>query len=251
MDKQTKQLILLVGLIVVAGGVAAFVFLGGDDPPPPPATDATATPTPTPTTGPVTPGTPNAGPSATPGAQPGAVPIVVEQDLEIPEPVKPTMPRYKWPWPDGKGHTPGPDDVAAFDPLLVQNIDVVDPERREYIEKLKTDWVLVGIMETLQEVPVLDENGKPVMGEDGRPKTEVKRVLEAWFLDKRRPYREKDRLTNTRFTIEKIFLNRKYVSESGTDFKIRSGVDLAGDTGAKLTIFLADDDRYETENKGK
>lgn len=241
MDKQTKQLILLVGLIVVAGGIAAFVFLGGEDTsaPPPPATGTEPTPTPTPSGE----GTQPAPSGAT--AAPGATPVVVEQDLEIPEPVKPTMPRYKWPWPDGKGHTPGPDELAAFDPLLVQNIDVVDPERREYIETLKKEWVLVGIMETTQEVPVLDENGKPVMDENGNPRTEVKRVLEAWFLDKRRPYREKDRLTNTRFTIEKIFLNRKYVSESGMDFKIRSGVDLAGDTGAKLTIFLADDDRYD------
>jgi hypothetical protein len=244
MSKQTKQLIALIGLVVVAGGIAAFNFLGGDDSPPPPATDAAATPTPTPT--PAAGPAPAGGPAATPGAQPGAAPVVVEQDLDIPEPVKPTMPRYKWPWPDGKGYTPGPNEAASFDPLLVQNIDVVDPKRREYIETLKTEWVLVGFLETTQEVPVLGEDGKPVMDENGRPKTEVKRVLEAWFKDKRRPYREKDRLTNTRFTIEKIFLDRVYVSESGADFKIRSGVDLLGDTGAKLTIFLADDDRHES-----
>lgn len=243
MDKQTKQLIVLVALIVVAGGIAAFVFLGGEDDVPPAKTATPAAPATAAT--PTAPATAPAGAAATPGAKPGAAPVVVEQDLDIPEPVKPTTPRYKWPWPDGKAWTPGPNEVAAFDPLLVQNIDVVDPKRREYIETLKKEWVLVGFLETTQEVPILGEDGKPEMDANGKPKTEVKRVLEAWFKDKRRPYREKDRLTNTRFTIEKIFLDRVYMSESGSDYKVRSGVDLLGDTGAKLTIFLADDDRHE------
>ena len=92
---------------------------------------------------------------------------------------------------------------------------------------------------------IFDESGKPVMVPkkkmvpDRTPQTEVVEVIEAWFKDKARPYRELDRLTNTRFTIEKIFLSRVTENNDG-DKRVRAGVDLLGDTGAKITLFLGE-----------
>lgn len=443
MNKQTKQLVVLIVLVVALGGVAAWNFgvFGGDDPAPAPATDpAAAGPA---AAGPANPtgqpaGQPAAQPSqpGQPAAAPGQAPQTVVQDLEIPEEVVITPPRYDWPVRRG-----GADDIPdprfpIFDPLKVQNIDVVDPDRKKYIEQLKEEWVLDGITVTVQKrvkiddtgkpmigesvmepkpatrmVPQLDEYGLPVFGpdgqavlveeviydrdaegnpilipainelgefdiddagnvkkvpkpkyvqakdedgnpvydnrgnpvwemqpmyrngrrvvkrvplkiprqlmspdgeplrdangkpiiewvqayeqatdsegklrfdqdgnpvwvmetvrdesgevvmEDGKPKmvpkmrmvadntpqTEVVPVKEAWFKEKVRPFRELDRLTNTRFTIQEIFIERVYVDGNG-ERRVRSGVDLLGDTGAKITLFLADDSRYEKED---
>ena len=134
---------------------------------------------------------------------------------------------------------------------MVQNIDVVDPERKKYIEDLKEQWVLDGIIETKQRVPVVDEKGKPKLGPDGEPIMEVRLVLEAMFKDRRRPYRVKDRLTNTRFTIKEIFTSRVYKIEGSDEIMIRDGVDLIGDTGANITLFLTDDTRYEKSAEKK
>jgi hypothetical protein len=240
MTKQTKQLLALGVLVLVGGVIGAWNLglFGGDETPAPAATDpnaAAATPTPT-----TPPATPAGGPSAptTPGAP---APTVQETDLEIPDEVNISMPRYNWNWDNGgqkfEDDPANKGALIAYDPLWVQNIDVVDPKRKEYIDKLKQEWVLDGLIETVQRVTREDENGNKV--------EVVVPVLEAWFKSKNRPYGEKDRLTNTRFTIDKIFKDRVYRLENGTDFKVRSGVDLAGDTGAKLTIFVGDDRRYE------
>lgn len=429
MNKQTKQLIALGGLVVVAGVVAyVFVFKGEDLPEKVPANNAAklAEPaaTPTPNSGTVKPGTT----PTTPGA---ATPVVQDQDLEIPEPHKFTHTPYTWPFDNGGANfvaRPEKNIFAAFDPFLVQNIDVVDPQRREYIESLKQEWILDGLIETRQQLsifdgagkallgnsitaprpqtrpvvkmdpktkkpmrdkddkvivedlpvfddagqpvferkldtegkpvsdkngnpvyvqdilyirvnpdgkPLLDKDGKSVLDEAGRPlpdkdgkpradkdgkpivirnpgptdrvkrlvvqvdemekvlvtdaegvpildekgklmwtvkpviekdkngkeipggkilkvddntlQSEIKLVLEATFKDKRRPYKEKDRLTGTRFTILKIFQKRRYWNDTLTDFRVRAGIDLISDTGAPLTIFVTDDDRYTVE----
>lgn len=434
MNKQTKQLIALIGLVVVAGIVAVWRLdlLGSDDPvpPPPPAGGDQAA-----AGGPANPAGPTPTP-AQPGGQPagpGNAPVTQQQDLDIPDEAKLVPARYDWPV-KGGGASDIPDPrFPVFDPLHVQNIDVVDPTRKEYIEKLKEEWVLDGITITTQErlkidntgkpmigesvmepkpetrlVPQLDENGMPIYGPDGEvvlvkqivyetdengnvvmmddlddegnprrdarnnvikvpkpvyvqkrdkngkpevdedgnpvwvmqpkyragrrvikkvplilprqklvdgvpqfdengnpilvyeqiyeqeldadgkpkfengkpvykmiqkkdeagnpvfdesgkpemapkpkmvedqtPQTEVVPVKEAWFKDRLRPYRELDRLTNTRFTIERIFEERVYNQEGSTEFRVRSGVDLLGDTGARITLFLADDNRYD------
>ncbi|MCA8915850.1 MAG: hypothetical protein KDB90_10605 [Planctomycetes bacterium] len=245
MNKQTKQLIALGGLVLVAGVIAAWNFglFGGGEPekPAPDPAAAAGTPTPTPPAGEPAATTP----SAAGGVPGGPAPQTQDLDLEIPEPVTLVMPRYRWNWTNaGEDYVKSPDydpKLAAYDPLWVQNIDVVDPKRKEYIDNLKQEWVLDGLTETMQRVTRKDADGNNVEQEE--------MVLEAWFRDKKRPYGEKDRLTNTRFTIEKIFKNRVYRSEGSSDFKVRSGVDLAGDTGAKLTIFVGDDGRYAPENK--
>jgi hypothetical protein len=421
MDKQTKQLIALGGLVVVAGIVAYFFYFRGDDeatknPPKNATKPADPVTTPTPNSGTAQPGA-----TTTPTTPGGTPPVVVDQDLEIPEDENIRIPEVTWKYENGgRNFVPQPERniLAAFDPFLVQNIDVVDPQRREYIESLKQEWILDGIIETKQElavfgpdgkalignsitapkpltepvvkkdangkpvkdkdgkyviedqpvmkdgqpvyeqavdengqpvvdkdgkpvyvqdilyvrvdpdgkplldkdgksvlaedgkplpdggkpkvdkdgkpiivrnpgpnervkrliqqvplmikqlvvdekgVPVLDENGKlkfklvpeldpvtkkPVMVDDDTPQFEVKLVLEATFQDKRRPYKEKDRLTGTRFTILKIFQKRPYWNENKTDVKVRAGVDLISDTGAPLTIFVTDDDRYTIE----
>jgi YD repeat-containing protein len=438
MNKDTKKLLVLVGLLVVLGGFAAWrlgVF-GGDDPPPKKAADPAQPAQPAQPAGPTQPAGPNQ-PAAGPAAQPGQA--APEQDLEIPPELTPPPVRSEWPVrKGGAGDAPDP-NRRVFDPLKVQNIDVVDPDRRKYIEDLKAEWVLDGITVTRQEVlkidatgkpmigesvmepkpmtemviqrdeftqivydpetgkarlveqivyeteivngvervvmteeldddgnvvldefrrpvmvpkpkyeqavdengnllwdeqgnpqwvmrvkydsqgrrvvkqvplilrrqvikdgkPVQDEDGNPVyemeqiyepavddegrprftpngepiyvmipevdedgnevLGPDGRPvmvpkprmvpdttpQTEIKNVVEAWFKGKDRPFREKDRLTNTRFTIDRIFTERVYRTEGLGGVRVRSGVDLLGDTGARITIFLADDSRYD------
>jgi hypothetical protein len=244
MNKQTKQLLALGVLVIIAGGVAAWNFLGGDEPKQP-ATPNPAAATPSPTTPAGTPGTTPSTTPSVPGGAPGAAPKTQDIDLDIPEEVKLQMPRYNWSWDNGGWKVESAPDVdrslIAYDPLWVQNIDVVDPKRKEYIDNLKAEWILDGLIETMQRVSTKDADGNPVDVD--------KPVLEAWFRGKKRPYGEKDRLTNTRFTIDKIFNNRVYNSEGSSDFKVRSGVDLVGDTGAKLTIFVGDDRRYEDDGK--
>lgn len=434
MTKQTKQLIALIVLVVLAGGFAVWRLdlLGGDAPPPAPATDPAAGGAPAAPGGPVNPG---GDPAATPGGQPatpGQTPQTQTTDLEIPDEVKLNPPRYEWPMKRGGANDIPDPRFPVFDPLRVQNIDVVDPDRKKYIEQLRQEWVLDGITITIQErlkidktgkpmigesvmepkpvyelVPQLDDNKLPVYGPDGEvvlvkrpmyekdedgklvmmddlddqgnprrdargnvirvpkpvyeqkvdkdgnpvfengepvwvmqpkyrnghrvvkkiplilprqkivdgkpqfdengkpelvyapiyvqaldsegkpkfvngepvyemiqkkdedgnleyddsdkpvmvpkpkmvedqtPQTEVVPVKEAWFKDQIRPFRELDRLTNTRFTIAKIFEDRVYKQEGSGEIRVRSGVDLIGDTGAQITLFLADDSRHE------
>jgi hypothetical protein len=80
--------------------------------------------------------------------------------------------------------------------------------------------VLDGIVETLQLVPVLDEAGKPVIGNDGEQLFEQGTLLEVLFKDHKRPYQEGDRIEGTDFEIVKIW--------KGTVHKghLRSGVEL-------------------------
>jgi hypothetical protein len=148
-------------------------------------------------------------------------------------------------------------------PIIVRN-----PGPNERVKRLIHQVPLMIKQLVLDEkgAPMLDENKKlkfnlvpevdpvtkkPVMVDDDTPQFEVKLVLEATFKDKRRPYKEKDRLTGTRFTILKIFQKRPYYNENKTDVKVRAGVDLISDTGAPLTIFVTDDDRYTIEVTGE
>lgn len=254
MDKNKRNLILLVGLIIVAGGVAAWQFgLFKSDPPPAP---------------PVTPPPPAVATPAAPGTVPPApgqpAPVVVEQDLPIPEKVAIRVTTYKWPVDapsNSSGWVPGEGEKYAYDPFMVQNIEVVDPDRAKYIDQIRADWIPDGISETWQwvqyryPVPLLDENGKPVLDNEGNPKPDPDKpprieekwelVREAWFKGKRRPYRAGDRLTNTRFVIEMIILGDKYDVNHITKAIIR----LKGDTGAQLDLELAPASRYDDKGK--
>ncbi len=250
LDKNKRNLIILVGLIVVGGGVAAWQFgLFKSDPPPvaPPAPPAPAVAT--------TP--PVAGAPGTPG-QPA--PVVVVQDLPIPEKVPIRVTTYTWPVKapaDSRGWIPPEGGKYAYDPFLVQNIEVVDPDRAKYIDQIRNDWVPDGISETWQWVqyryplPLLDDKGDPILDDEGNPKPDPDKpprieekwelVREAWFKDKRRPYRAGDRLTNTRYVIEAIILGDKYDVGHITKAIIR----LKGDTGAQLDLELAPASRYD------
>ncbi|MCC7510543.1 MAG: hypothetical protein IT464_14370 [Planctomycetes bacterium] len=238
LDKNKRNLIILVGLVIVGGGVAAWQFgLFKSDPPPappaPPPAPAVATP-PAPGTGPAVPGQP--------------APVVVEQDLPIPEKVSIRVTTYKWPVDapsNSSGWKPAEGEKYAYDPFMVQNIEVVDPDRAKYIDQIRQDWVPDGITETWQWVKELDEDGKPKLGPDGKPIEKWELVREAWFKGKRRPYRAGDRLTNTRFVIEAIILGDKYDANHITKAIIR----LKGDTGAQLDLELAPASRYDDKGK--
>lgn len=247
MNKQTKQMIALIGLIVVAGAVALwqFVLKGDDVPPPPPASNVGtieigANPNAgTPGTGPANPNMPGG------GAVPAGTPAV-KSKYEAPGVIPPresfTEPDYKWTvlapdsgenWEKERGR-----QFWQYDPLFVQNLDVVEPDRKKYIDELKEQWQLDGIteMEHIVKVEVLDAAGKPVLNAEGQPVTREERqiVPEAWFRDRLRPYKEKDRLPGTRFVIEKI-----YRTPYG------QGVSLRGDTGALIDMPLIKAGRYE------
>lgn len=171
MEKQTKQIIALIVLIVVAGGVAVFWTMGGEE------SDGGGEKKNAADTVAATPSDAGAKPAGTvpanpvPTGAPGAKPVVVaEQDLEMPEVTKIVAPSYTWKWlaPDGgegAKYNSATGSFPPFDPLYVQNIDVVDPERKKYIEELKSSWIIDGITVTKQKRPVLDATGKQLRGE--------------------------------------------------------------------------------------
>lgn len=245
MDKQTKQLAALGALVIVAGIVAYFMyFKGSDTPAPAPAanTPAAAPPAagaPTPGAAP-TPGGGAAatapGATATPGAATGPAVLTAADALPMPKPEQLSSITYTWKADDHYGeyglHVFKAGDMR-FDPMHVQNIDVVDPDRRQYIEKIKKDWVIEGVTETWQQVAVTEENGQPKKDADGKPILEKRLVKEAWFKGIRKPYKEGDRLPGTRFVIKKIVRTREETS-----------VQLIGDNGEELKLELSPPTRY-------
>lgn len=251
MNKQQKQLIALVVLIVVAGGFAVWRLglLGGDEPAVVPGTNTTpvdtaANPNPGANPNPATGTNPNIGAG---GPAAPAKPLVKDKH-EAPG-VLPTresvvLTEYDWTvkapdsgenWEKERGRA-----FWQYDPLFVQNLDVVEPDRKKYIDELRAQWVLDGIteMEHIVKVEVKDAEGKPVLDAEGRPVTreEKQRVMEAWFQGRTRPFKEKDRLPGTRFVIEKI-----YSTPAG------KGISLRGDTGALIDMPLIKSGRYEND----
>lgn len=232
MNKQTKQLIVLGGLVVVAAIVAFFMYGGGDSPSPKPTANTAQgdAPPPAPTQGGQAPA---GGAPGAPGAAPGAPAADAAADLPVPpvpeKPVGVLAWTWKWAAPEGgKEYKPPVGQMPLYDPLKVQNVDVVDPERRKVIDQLRLEWVLDGIIITKQEVQEKDEAGNMVR--------KMKLVPEAWFKGKRRPYKENDRLTNTRFTIRQIFRDKE-----------RQGIRLISDTGAEVEMVLAPAGRYKDD----
>jgi len=108
--------------------------------------------------------------------------------------------------------------TGGIDPLRVQNIDVMDPDRKQYIEQLKSSALIEAIVH--------------VTAPDGRVLPAVK------FKGMDKPLFEGERVPNTEFRIRRIFENRVY--KLGNERFVRSGVDVQGDTGAIITLFLPD-----------
>jgi hypothetical protein len=158
-------------------------------------------------------------------------PFEVDTSLAMP-PVGPLPSFQVRHWPEetagGRYWAPRRGEAMPYDPLRIQNIDVVDPGRREHLDRIRSDWRLVGITETWRWVTVLDEQGEPVLNENGDVTREYRKVWEAFFEGRTRPLGENDRLPGTRFTIEEIRITPE-----------RAFVRLRGDTGAELDLELA------------
>ncbi len=206
MDKQKKQLIILLVLVIVAGGVAVWQFVLKGDPAPTPAkadTTKAASPAPTQPAGgaPVT----TKGPS-----QPaGTTPVTVIEDLPMPVEEKPRERFLAWPEKE-RGGRDTPAGNWPFDPLFVMNLDVVNPEMRKEIDALRAEWVPDGITITTQKVRVEtikkpDPDAPAVIEHhwEDRP------VIECWFEGQRAPFKVDDRLTGTRYTIEEIIFGKE------------------------------------------
>lgn len=241
MNKQTKQLAILGGLVVVAGIVAYFFVLKPKEPTPTPAanTPAPAAAATTPNAAPTAPGQPNAAPA--PAGTPGAAPVAVLEPLPMPKDEPLPVISYTWVHPMVEKGTPiggfnfdwKKNGALVFDPMHVQNLDVVAPERRLYIEKIRTEWVIEGITITPQMVLKVNDKGEPELDEKGQKQYEKKDVKEAWFKGKRRPYKVGERLTGTRFSVEEIIQTRD-----------KTSVKLRGDNQEELELELATPGRY-------
>lgn len=245
MSKQTKQLIALLVIVVVGGGAVWYLNFGrnsGGSAPAPAANNAPPAPATTPPVAPPVAGQPGA---AAPAAAPGTpAPLSSTEALPMPKDETPALVTYQWKFPHvpkgvslgGFNHDPKkriPGMEYPFDPMHVMNLDVVAPERRQYIERIKTEWVIEGITVTPQQVLRLNDKGEPELDEKGNKVWEKKDVPEVWFKGKRRPYKVTDRLTGTRFVVEEIIQTRA-----------RTAVKLRGDNQEELELELAIPSRY-------
>lgn len=234
MSKQNKQLIVLVGLIVVAGIVAYFFIFKEKAPPPPPPADNTAAPAPAgpPPAAPATPGQPAPAPGG--GT---AAPVVSNEPLPMPKDEPLPVVTYSWrvagPLGGANHDRKDPKIEQPFDPFHVQNLDVVAPERQLYIARVKQDWVIEGITITPQMVVKKNAKGEAELDEKGNKIYVKENVKEAWFKNKRRPYKAGERLTGTRFVVEEIIQNIE-----------KTSVKLRGDNQEELELELAVPGRY-------
>lgn len=239
-EKEKKQLQILVVLVILAGGVAAYSFgFSGEENKPAPvaneqAADANAA---------------NGQNSA--AADAGKNTANAKKKVEVIEELK--MPAFEgydfeivaWKW--GKpiwerGVKRSIGESWPADPFRVLNIDVVDPERHAEIEDVKKAWQIQGVTKTRAwvEVQVVDEKGKPkIENEQIVTVMKLQNIYEVWFKDKESPFRVGDRLTDTRFTITKIFRNRHSKDAKGDDQHMGEGIVLTGDTGSTLVLWLA------------
>jgi hypothetical protein len=216
-EDEKKKLYILLGIVAVGGVVLLFMYVilpaMKKDPAPPPVEDLGEL------AGPVTPG------------PAGVTRTEEKEELDMP-PVVSVAPRvYRWheEAPRGARHWQmSMDEAMLFDPLLVKNRDVVDPGRRDYIQRIKNEWVLTGITHTWRWVTLVDEEGRPLLDEHGEPMREYRKVWEAFFAGRRRPLGENDRLPGTRFVIERIRVTPE-----------RAFVRLRGDLGDPLDLELA------------
>lgn len=284
MDKQKKQLIILVVLLAGLGGFALYqfgVFDGEPEPAPQQQKSAEA-------------GAEPAAPPAPAGS--AGAPVVADQDLELPtELFEFKAKEYLWTPAvgregGGRDWEPGEGELLPFDPLRVKNVDIVNPELRRYIDEVKKNWVVVGITRTWQlvteEIPAPPEAGDgsgegatPENGEGEAPReeppadpdtegqptdpnaeneaepkqkfVEVQRrrlVTEVWFQGRRAPFRKNDRLTGTRFVIADIVFGRDRKDPNLTP---RALVRLHGDSGEQLDLELAPWGRYGEDDAAR
>ena len=207
MDKQKKQLAILGGLVLVAI-IVAFVMFPKEKPPEKKPATANAAPVNSPV--PVGPANSTARPVPGQPGQPGAP--KKEPPLPMPDLTKtvPEVKNHKWDWELKPGEPPRA--IPPYDPFLIVNIDVAQPELQKEIRKLKEDWIPDGI----SEEPFINEMD------------ESKIVKLVWFKGKRRGFKEGDRLTGTKFRVYRIFEtrdNKKIIvrSDRGNDVVIPFG----------------------------
>lgn len=178
MDKQKKQLIILV-VLLIGLGIAALFALGVFESTPEPAPQRQAK-------------SPEGEPTVPPPTS-GTTPVVANENLEIPAEFAFTPKPHYWPpdsaatprtdstdgdlvaKPGGRMWEPSEGELWPFDPLRVKNVDIVNPELRRYIDEVKRNWVVAGITRTWQvvteSVPVEGE-ATPPEGSEGDSEAE-------------------------------------------------------------------------------
>ena len=177
MDKQKKQLIILVVLIAVAAAVGIFMLNRGPDTPPPapPITDPAAQ-------------QPPAGGAPAAGAPAAAAPLedLKKPDLTIPD------------------HREVSVDPEAKDPLRVLNPDVAFKQTAKEIQELRDNWHVKGIsIAGKEEVITTITNSDGTKGEQ----RDIREVWACFFDNNPRYYREGDRLEGTYFKVRRIVHN--------------------------------------------
>ncbi len=264
MPKQTKQLIVLVIALVVLGGVAFYVLVLDKDTP----ASGTAK-TKTAKQG-DTPAQPAGTAKDAKGGPAGSAPVVQVKDEDIPPEATPRISALTWPVaaPLGAGfgiHEAQREGIEMpWDPLKVKNVDIVNPQLKEEIERLKAEWVPDGISVLPQPVRKVTI----VTREDGtRERTEemvVQDVVEVWFAGQRSPYKVDDRLVGTRYVIQQVLFGDKIwessveIQDDGSEVRqltqrVYDGPDagtqkavirLRGDKGNLIDMELAPASRY-------
>ncbi len=219
MDKNKKQLLLLIGLVVVAGVVAIFMvpklFDKGGAPPAAAGTPDPNAPQPPPGTTPA-PGQPT--PGQPPAGTPGAAPVAKDQakpDLKMPAVLSFTV--------DAKG---------LRDPLKVLDPDAAYQGQQDEVKNLKSKWLLRGIAIIGTEI-VKTYRKNPDGTENPEPETIERDIWACFFDNNPRFYREGDRLEDTHFTVKSIHFD----GESAF-------VEVEGDLGIRVKLHMITNDRY-------
>lgn len=216
MDKQKKQILLLV--LVVAVGGAALLFLYKDKifSKPPEQGPVAAAPDPAAGTPPPAGTTPPGQPGQPPAAGQPAAPV----DLPKPELKVPLLPGFSV------------DLKTLRDPLLVLDPDAAYPGSQEEIERIKREWDLRGIAIVGKE-QVKTFKKRPDGSEDPNPEIVERDIWACFFHHTPRYYREGDRLDGTHFVVETIH----FTAEGAF-------VEVVGDQGIRIKLQMITNDRY-------
>jgi hypothetical protein len=222
MDKQKKQIAILVVVVLLGAAVLAFMYrdkLTGAKPAAgSPLAEQGAGAGAAPAPGQPAPGQPAPGQPA-PG-QPGA-PVAVAKDLPKPELKVPEVVAFTV---DYKG---------MRDPLKVLDPDAAYSNQQQEVQALRTKWQLRGIAIIGREI--IKTFKKNEDGTENPVPDLVEQDIWACFFDANpRFYREGDRLEETHFTVKSIHFD----GESAF-------VEVEGDLGIRVKLHMITNDRYK------
>lgn len=219
MDKQKKQILLLVLVVAVGGAVLLFLYKDkifgkppGQDPAVAVQDPAAATPPPA--------GTPQPGQPGQPGQPPVPGQPAAPADLPKPELKVPLLPGFSV------------DLKTLRDPLKVLDTDAAYPGSQEEIERIKKEWELRGIAIVGKE-QIKTYKKKADGSEDPNPEIVEREIWACFFHHTPRYYREGDRLDGTHFVVETIH----HTAEGAY-------VEVVGDQGIRIKLQMITNDRY-------